>query len=117
MKFGEFVLSLPPDQYIAWVDHTLPDKKTVYKDGKRIEKQVDPFTKPMKVGNITLERIGSHTNLYKRDIYGIRSCASWRGKEFPNGLIFFHVTDIQEVKMRLAMYEVIDNRKKQGYFK
>lgn len=115
MTFGEFVLSLPPDQYIAWVDHTLPDTKKVYKDGEWVDKRIDPFTKPMKVGNITLERIGSHTDLYKKDIHGIESATEWRGRKYPNGLIFFHVSDTQKTKMHLAMYEVLQNCKKNGW--
>lgn len=116
MKFGEFVLALSADQYIAWVDHTLPDKKIVWREGKRIEKHLDPFTKPMKVGNITLDRIGSRTNLYEKDIYGIKSCRSWKGKEYPDGVIFFHVTDRQETRMHLAMHHVMKICKDHGYF-
>lgn len=117
MKFGEFVLELPPEQYIAWVDHTLPDYKTVYKDGKRIKKRVDPFTKPMKVGNITLERIGCQHNLYKKDIHGIRTYTEFKGRKYLDGLIFFHVSDMDEIKMHLAMNEVLNNWKKNGWFK
>ncbi len=115
MKFWEFVLSLPSDQYIAWVDHTLPDKKVVYKDGKMIEKHIDKFTKPMKVGNITLERIGSRRNLYKKDIHDIKSYTEFRGRKYPNGVIFFHVSDITETKMHLALNEVLQNYKKNGW--
>ena len=107
MTFGEFVLSLPSEQYIAWVDHTLPDTKTVWKDGKPYKKQIDPFTRPMKVGNITLERIGSRTNLYQKDIWGITSLTEWKGIKYPKGLIFFHVHDKQEIKMNMAMHNVL----------
>ena len=93
MTFGEFVLGLPPKQYIVWVDHTLPTKKKVLKNGEWKEKYVDPFTKPMKVGNITLDRIGCRHNLYKKYIWGIETHVVWRGRTYPNGVIFFHVTE------------------------
>ena len=109
--FGEFVLSLPSEQYIAWVDHTLPDYKWV----KGVKKCVNPFTKPMKVGNITLDRIGSHTNLYKKDIYGITSYTDFKGRRYENGVIFFHVTDSQKIDMHMAVHEVLNNWKKQGW--
>jgi hypothetical protein len=115
MKFWEFVLSLPPDQYIAWVDHTLPDKKTIRKDGKWIEKRIDPFTKPMKVGNITLDRIGSKRNLYQKDIYGIKTYTEFKGRKYPDGIIFFHVSDITETKMHLAMGHMLQIYKKNGW--
>ena len=115
MTFGDFVLSLPSNQYIAWVDHTLPDYKTVSKDGKLIKKPLDPFTKPMKVGNITLDRIGCRTNLYKKDIYGITSYQIFRGRKYENGVIFFHVTDSQKIDMHMAVHEVLNNWKKQGW--
>ena len=116
MKFWELVLALPPDQYIAWVDHTLPDKKRVKnKDGTYVEKYVDPFTKPMKVGNITIERIGVKHNLYKKDIWDIKTFVDFKGRHYENGLIFFHVSDLQETKMHNAMYTVINNCKKNGW--
>lgn len=115
MKFWEFVLSLPSDQYIAWVDHTLPDKKTIRKDGKCIEKYIDPFTKPMKVGNITLDRIGSKRNLYQKDIYGIKTLTEFKGRKYPDGIIFFHVSDISETKMHLAIGDVLRIYRKNGW--
>lgn len=107
MKFWEFVLPLPPDQYICWVDHTLPDYKTVYKNGEAVRKRVDPFTKPMKVGNITVERIGCMNNLYKKDIHGIKSFTEWRGRKYPNGVIFFHVDDLERLKIYLGVNDVM----------
>lgn len=115
MKFWEFVLSLPSDQYICWVDHTLPSRKTVYKDGKRIEKSVDPFTRPMKVGKITLDRIGSKNNLYLKDIYEIQSCAEWRGRKYPTGVIFFHVTDRERTQRRLDVHAELSLYIKNGW--
>lgn len=114
MTFGEFVLALPSEQYITWVDHTLPDYKTVVENGKSIKKRIDPFTKPMKVGNITLEKIGSRTNLYKKDIYGIQSFTEFKGRKYENGVIFFHVSDTQEIKMYSVVNDVLNNWKKNG---